>query len=130
MTVSDENASPYLNRTLSTFYPNHTLNATEFKLANKFHAINGLVHAAPKDLIIKKNSTLWHLLGWGTFVDVQYVKWEHGSLNLNGENVNHVRLMPASFKTATVQLDQNGKFAFGSLDNKTLGMVMTYSVDL
>lgn len=128
--MADENASPYLGRTMSTLYPNTKLNETERKIANRFNVINGLISSSPNDLVVKKKSTDWHLLGWGTYWDVQYVKWEKGKVEWNDEIVSNVRLMPASFKTITLTSNSSGMFNFGSLDNQKGGMIMQYAVDI
>jgi hypothetical protein len=128
--VADENASPYLSRTMSTLYPNTKLNKTELKQANKFNAINGLISSNPGDLIIKNQSVEWHLLGWGTYWDVQFVKWEKGQVIWSDTVIDHVRLMPASFKTVTLKSDLDGNYTFGSLDNDKRGMVMQYTIYL
>lgn len=128
--MADENASPYLGRTMSTLYPNTKLNETERKIANRFNVINGLIASTPNDLVVRKKSTDWHLLGWGTYWDVQYVKWEKGKVEWNDEIVSNVRLMPASFKTITLTSNSSGLFNFGSLDNQKGGMIMQYAVDI
>jgi hypothetical protein len=127
--VADENASPYLSRTMSTLYPDSKLNKAELSQANKFNVINGLVSSDPKDLVIKQKSVEWHLLGWGTYWDVQYLKWGHGKVAWSDTIVDHVRLMPASFKTVTLTSTKNGKYNFESLDNDKGGMIMQYVID-
>lgn len=73
----------------------------------------------------------WHLLGWGTYWDVRYIKWENSQVSWNGEVVDHIRLMPASFYTATIKPSKReGHFKFGSLDDEVNGMSMKYHVSL
>lgn len=110
---------------MSSIYPNFDsskFDKEQIYQANQFHSINGLILSNPSDLILKR-SVNWHLLGWGTYWDVQYVKWQHGKVVWSGTTVDHIRLMPASFYTVTVNFDTNGKYQFGSLD-----MVMQYTV--
>lgn len=130
--VADENMSPYFKRTMSELYPEFDpskYEASEIYRANQFHSINGLVSSSPSDLIIRKKAD-WHLLGWGTYWDVQHVKWENGEITWSCKTVDQIRLMPASFYTITVNPESNGKWKFGSLDNEADGMVMQYVVSL
>lgn len=124
--VSDENHSPYLDKTFSELYPKVSNNSYR---ANKFPSINGLIKSAPTDLVIK-NTCSWHLLGWGTYWDVQNVQWEHGEITWSDTMVDQIKLMPASFYTITMHPNKNGKYQFGSLDEKSKGMVMQYTVKL
>ncbi|KAG2211915.1 hypothetical protein INT47_004602 [Mucor saturninus] len=113
--VADENLSPYLSRTMSSLYPQFDYNKfdkNQIYGANQFDAINGLIRSNPSDLKIK-GEVDWHLLGWGTYWDVQYIRWEHGQVWW-GESVTEIRLMPASFYTVTVQVDTPGTYDFGS----------------
>ncbi|KAI8637136.1 Cupredoxin [Parasitella parasitica] len=132
--VGDENLSPYIAKTMSSLYPNFDrskYDETEIYKANQFNCINGLVSSAPKDLIVKDNTIDWHLLGWGTYWDVKYIKWENSQASWNDETVDYIRLMPASFYTATIKpLKHNGQFKFGALDNEKDGMIMKYKVSL
>ncbi|GAA5805122.1 Cupredoxin [Helicostylum pulchrum] len=130
--VSDENYSPYLRRTLSELYPKvdvAKMEENEFYQINTFPSVNGLASSAPTDLVIKKPVD-WHLLGWGTYWDVQNVKWEHGEITWSDAIVDQIRLMPASFYTVTMHPKTNGKYLFGALNNRTAGMVMQYTVKL
>jgi hypothetical protein len=129
--VADENLSPYITQTMSTLYSDFDSSKyddDEIYRANQFHSINGLISSSPRDLIIKQNKVNWHLLGWGTYWDVKYIKWQASDITWNGALVDYVRLMPASFYTATVSSKKNGTMRFGSLDNEEDGMVMYYSV--
>lgn len=128
--MADENSSPYIGRTMSTLYPKTKLDETERRTANKFNVINGLISSTPSDLVIKQKSTDWHLLGWGTYWDVQFVKWQSGKVEWNDETVSFIRLMPASFKTFTLTSNSSGKFYFGSVNVEKVGMLMQYAVDI
>lgn len=129
--MSDENLSPYLSQTMSELYVGFNsskYNDDEIYRASQFHSINGLVSSSPKDLIVRQKTVNWHLLGWGTYWDVKYIKWKMSSINWNDKSVDYIRLMPASFYTATVTSKKNGTMSFGSLDNEEDGMVMSYTV--
>ncbi|KAL9553127.1 hypothetical protein MBANPS3_003435 [Mucor bainieri] len=132
--VADENLSPYLAKTMSTLYPDMDKSKyTHAQLynANQFNCVNGLISSAPTDLVIRNDSVDWHLLGWGTYWDVRYIKWENSQVSWNDEVVDHIRLMPASFYTATVKPSKReGHFKFGSLDDDMTGMTMKYHVSL
>lgn len=132
--VGDENLSPYLEKTMSTLYPDFDKSKyddTQLYKANQFHCVNGLVSSVPRDLIIKNYTVDWHLLGWGTYWDVKYIKWENSQISWNDEVVDYIRLMPASFYTATIKpFQRKGQFKFGSLDDEGDGMLMKYSVSL
>ncbi|CAO3623112.1 unnamed protein product [Mucor fragilis] len=132
--VADENLSPYLAKTMSTLYPDADTSRytnTQLYSAHQFHCVNGLISSAPKDLIIRNYTVDWHLLGWGTYWDVRYIKWENSQVSWNDEVVDHIRLMPASFYTATVKPSRRkGSFNFGSLDDEMNGMTMKYHVSL
>ncbi|KAL0142487.1 Cupredoxin [Mucor lusitanicus] len=118
--VGDENLSPYLAKTMSTLYPHvDTSKYTRAQLysAHQFRCVNGLISLAP--------------LGWGTYWDVRHIKWENSQVSWNGEVVDHIRLMPASFYTATIKPSKReGHFKFGSLDDEVNGMSMKYHVSL
>ncbi|CEP07657.1 hypothetical protein [Parasitella parasitica] len=132
--VSDENLSPYIAKTMSTLRPDldkTKYDETQLYKANQFSCVNGLISSAPKDLIVKNNSVDWHLLGWGTYWDVRFIKWESSEVSLNGDTVDYIRLMPASFYTATVKpAKDHGQFKFGALDNEKEGMIMKYKVSV
>jgi hypothetical protein len=115
---------------MSSLYPDFDstkYSDSEIYRANQFYSINGLVTSSPSDLIITKKVD-WHLLGWGTYWDVQYVKWENGDITWSGTTVDQIRLMPASFYTITINPETSGQWNFGSLGNTGDGMVMQYTV--
>lgn len=119
--MADENLSPYLSRTMSMYPHYNQFDKEQLYTANQFNTINGLIESHPNDLKIQ-GKVNWHLLGWGTYWDVQYVRWEHGQVKWE-ENVTEIRLMPASFYTVTVQVDKPGSYKFGSSE-----MNMEYTV--
>ncbi|KAI8361729.1 Cupredoxin [Blakeslea trispora] len=118
--VVDENQSPYFDRTLLNLTKS---NATESYAANQFPSINGLISSSPKDLIIQPNTT-WHLIGWGTYWDMQQMYWQDTRVDLNGHDVESVRVMPASFHTVTVTPNDHVSKSrlFGAVDMKEMSM--------
>ncbi|OBZ86865.1 Hephaestin-like protein 1 [Choanephora cucurbitarum] len=129
--VADENQSPYFDRTLSTLDTDiETLrqNVTEFYAANQFPSINGLISSSPKDLIIKPGTT-WHLIGWGTYWDMQKMYWQDSQVKLNGESVDHVRIMPASFHSLVVTPNNhaNQSHIFGTFESYDQEMSMSFT---
>lgn len=126
LTVSDEDESPYIKKTISDLY----LKQDTHRKSNSFDVINGLIHSSPSDLVFKKKKVVWHLIGWGTHWDIHYVKWEHGKAVLNDKQVDQVRLFPASFYTVNLQFNESGQWKFGYLDQKSEGMTMYYNVSL
>ncbi|KAI8876307.1 Cupredoxin [Backusella circina FSU 941] len=120
--VADENQSPYLTRTLSEL--------TSQKMKPKDHripCINGLATASPKDLVIKAD-TIWHLIGWGTFVDDHNIRWENGEVERYNELIGSIRLFPASFYTITYRPTQAGIDVVGDLDRDSTMRMRFYVV--
>ncbi|RCH77731.1 hephaestin-like 1, partial [Rhizopus stolonifer] len=127
--VTDENQSPYLHQTKSTLYPDFDstkYNDKQLYQANQFHTINGLVSSSPKDLVVKVNTT-WHLIGWGTYWDMRNVQWQNAQIYWDEEQVDHIRIMPASFQTAIITPNSHkGTYQFGVLKSSKEEMVMNY----
>ncbi|CEG75964.1 hypothetical protein RMATCC62417_10927 [Rhizopus microsporus] len=130
--ISDERQSAYFDKSVSTLYDKAKLKEDTgmHSTINGFHVINGLVNSSPIDLVFKKKKVVWHLIGWGTFWDTQYVKWENARVTLNGKRTHQVRLYPASFYTVTLQFKESGQWKFGYLDRESEGMIMHYNVSL
>ncbi|KAI7904549.1 Cupredoxin [Cokeromyces recurvatus] len=135
--VADENLSPYLSQTMSELYPDFDIsNYDQDKVykAHQFPSINGLISSSPKDLVFNETVVQWHLLGWGSYMDVEFIKWENATI-IDGNNPtaminNYVRLMPASFYSVILKLEEiQGEYQFGSLDNQN-GMTMKYKMTL
>ncbi|KAI9469041.1 MAG: Cupredoxin [Benjaminiella poitrasii] len=138
--MADETLSPYHNKTMTELYSTFDeskYSQDEIYKAKQFPSINGLISSSPSDLVFNdKDSVNWHLIGWGTYWDVENMKWENGKI-INSNNPtavsnNYVRLMPASFYGVTLKFDKNnGEYAFGSLDSKNNdSMSMKYKVAL
>ncbi|KAI8991621.1 Cupredoxin [Mycotypha africana] len=131
--IMDENLSPYLAKTMAKLYPDFNDAKYDKKTiynARTFPSINGLSMASPKDLVLKGGKELvWHLLGWGTYWDVQYLKWQNAEVILDEQKVDYVRLMPASFYTVTVISQDVGVYKFGYLENSDRKcMAMNYRI--
>ncbi|KAI8388069.1 Cupredoxin [Radiomyces spectabilis] len=134
--ASNENLSPYLDRTMAELAPQLDLQAIQenrmaFRHSNNKQSINGLMFSAPRDLIIPTSKTIqWHLLGWGSMMDLQDIRWEHGAVTLFDKPVSHIRLYPATFRTVQVKADQKGDYQFGFINGQPgiRGMIMRYKV--
>ncbi|KAF7728382.1 hephaestin-like 1 [Apophysomyces ossiformis] len=137
--VFNENHSQYLERTMAELAPQLDKQAIRqdksskeaFHFSNVKNSINGVMYGDFRDLAFPINQTItWHLLGWGDFLDINYVSWQNAEVTLFGKRVNHVRLLPATFQTVHVRPMKIGKQKFGFLDNQSgaLGMSMVYRV--
>ncbi|KAI9027658.1 Cupredoxin [Phycomyces nitens] len=119
---SDENLSPYLPRTIKELGSQLDIAGIQrdratrhaFYRSNVKQCINGIIYSSPIDLVISRSDvTQWHLLGWGSFLDMHDVSWENASVIMNGQRIETVKLFPASFRTVQVQAtDKQGRFGF------------------
>lgn len=132
----NENMSPYLSKTLAEIVPPDWVTSQgdpdRFELANIKQTVNGLMLAAPADLVLRPGkSTVWHLLSWGTDIDTHAISWENAVVQLYGKPVEQVRLLPASFRTVQVTPKSNGLWEFGFITGEPglQGMTMFYTVD-
>lgn len=137
-TAINENLSPYMSKTMEQV-ANH-VNQQEirknrhaiqrFKQSNIKQTINGFILGHPADLILPVNEiTTWHLLGWGSYNDMQLVSWENAKVTLFNTPISQVRLMPATFKTVQVIPQEAGTGRFGYLKGEQglHGMSMYYT---
>lgn len=107
----------------------HTIR--RFKQSNIKQTINGFMLGRPKDMTLPANkTTTWHLLGWGSYNDVQLISWENAEVTLFDTPISQIRLMPATFKTVKVVPEEPGVGRFGYLKGKQglHGMSMYYTV--
>jgi hypothetical protein len=95
---------------------------------HRIPCINGLINASPKDLVIKED-TVWHLIGWGSFVDDHAIRWENGEIERYNQLVSSIRLFPASFYTITYRPTEAGSDMVGDLDREST-MRMKFNVEL
>ncbi|KAI8147273.1 Cupredoxin [Fennellomyces sp. T-0311] len=135
----NENLSPYLSRTIKQLATHLDLDLVKqnqtmlrrFRFANIKKAINGLIMAEPDDLVLNLYDIYqWHILGWGSFNDLQMVSWQQAQVSMFDAPVSQVRLLPASFRTLQVTPDTKGTFQFGFLNGEPgiEGMIMYYQV--
>ncbi|KAL0078938.1 Cupredoxin [Phycomyces blakesleeanus] len=134
---SDENLSPYLTRTIKELGPQLDISGIQkdrttrhaFYRSNVKQSINGIMYSSPSDLVVSRSSlTQWHLLGWGSFLDMHDVSWDNASVLMYGQKVENVKLFPASFRTVQVQAtDKRG--SFGLLKGKLAGHGMIMEFD-
>ncbi|KAI9482506.1 Cupredoxin [Zychaea mexicana] len=139
MFAINENHSPYLSQTVQKLAPyvdldlvkyNQTTMRT-FRQSNIKRTINGLLMSEPNDLILKQDKQVqWHLLGWGSFNDLQMISWQQAQISLFDVPVSQIRLLPATFRTVQVIPDTPGTFEFGYLNGGPgiEGMIMYYQV--
>ncbi|KAI9260773.1 Cupredoxin [Phascolomyces articulosus] len=136
----NENHTPYLTETVHKLAHHVDLEVVkhnqtakrEFRLSNIKQSINGLIMAEPKDLVLEQDESIqWHLLGWGSFNDLQMVSWQQGHVSMFDIPVSQIRLMPASFRTVKVTPGIPGTFQFGFLNHESgiEGMNMYYQVE-
>ncbi|ORX45533.1 Cupredoxin [Hesseltinella vesiculosa] len=123
--ASDENASPFLEQTLDDLAPqldhqalqHMTGDPTPFFLSNIKQMINGRMLYEPRMLTFHQGEPVdWHILAWGSFIDLLEISWESGQVLYNDQQVGHLTLFPASFRTVTFTPDQPGYFTFGALN--------------
>lgn len=135
---SDENLSPYLERTIAN-HPHldeDLIDAmdgdpTPFYLSNVKQVVNGWMLSSP--LKVKAGEPVdWHVLAWGSFLDIHTVRWDHGRARLFDRPVSKVRLLPASFRTLSfTPPSETGVGNFGCLNDDlgVHGMIMQYRIE-
>lgn len=135
----NENVSPYLPQTLAELAPQIDFGAvksnrsahTLFRRANIKQSVNGLITSRPNDLVLQTDTIYqWHVLGWGSVKDLHTITWQQGEVTLYDQPVRQVRLMPASFRTLQIKVDEPGSWQFGYLYGESAieGMIMWYNV--
>ncbi|KAG2217041.1 hypothetical protein INT45_002378 [Circinella minor] len=136
----NENHSHYLSNTVHRLahhvdldlIKNNPKAMREFRLSNIKRSINGMIMAEPTDLILKQDTTTqWHVLGWGSFNDIQMISWQQAQVSMFDSPVSQIRLLPASFRTLQVTPDTPGTFQFGFVNGEPgiEGMIMYYHVE-
>ncbi|KAI8089984.1 Cupredoxin [Halteromyces radiatus] len=135
---SDENLSPYMKKTMDQridrldqqSIDKMTGDPTPFYLSNVKQMINGLM--LDRSMVFRRGQTVtWHLLAWGSFLDIQDLRWENGQVELYGKSITHLRLLPASFRTVLFTPHDQGIWNFGYLNGEqgVHGMIMQYQVE-
>ena len=134
--VSDENASPYLDRNIQRFAGNPGSvdpGNEEFIESNLMHSVNGYVYGnLPLDaLTMKKGERVrWYLMGMGTEVDLHTPHWHGNTVTALGMRTDVVSLLPATMVTADMVPDDPGTWLFHCHvnDHITAGMLVRYRV--
>ncbi|KAI8330583.1 Cupredoxin [Chlamydoabsidia padenii] len=135
--ASDENLSPYLEKTMA--YHNQldqdqidamAGDPTPFYLSNVKQVINGLMLSSPSSLVFQQGVPVhWHMLAWGSFLDIHTVRWESGKVRLFGRRVTQLRLLPASFRTVVFTPSSSGSFGCLNDDLGVHGMMMKFRIE-
>lgn len=133
--VSDENASPYLQRNIDKFAgkPATVKLDDEFGESNLMHSINGYVYGNEplEALTMKKGERVrWYLMGMGTEVDLHTPHWHGNTVTALGMRTDVVNLLPASMVVADMVPDDVGTWLFHCHvnDHISAGMITRYRV--
>ena len=141
--VFDENNSHYLRDNINKFAPElqdrlpkdastpFVLGGEKWTESNLMHAINGRMYGNLNGLEMKLGSkTRWHMMAFGTEVDIHTAHWHAHSLLENGHRKDVVELLPASFHSLTMEPDTAGTWLLHChvLDHQIAGMSVLYHV--
>lgn len=141
--VFNENLSPYLRENILTYAPELSDRLlknpdTPFKLggdtwmeSNLQHAINGRMYGNLDGLTMRTGDRVrWHIMGFGTEVDIHSVHWHSQTLLYNGHRRDVIELMPATFRSAEMMIDTVGVWLLHChvLDHQIGGMAVLYTV--
>jgi FtsP/CotA-like multicopper oxidase with cupredoxin domain len=134
--VSNENASPYLQRNIQRFAGNPGAvkpKDEEFVESNLMHSINGYVYGnlPLESMTMKKGERVrWYLMGMGTEVDLHTPHWHGNTVTALGMRTDVVSLLPATMVTADMVPDDPGTWLFHCHvnDHITAGMMVRYRV--
>ncbi|MGY3319751.1 multicopper oxidase domain-containing protein [Arthrobacter sp. TE12232] len=134
--VSDENASPYLQRNIARFAGDPASvdpDNEEFGESNLMHSVNGYVFGnLPLDAMTmaKGDRVRWYLMGMGTEVDLHTPHWHGNTATALGMRTDVVSLLPATMVTADMVPDNPGTWLFHCHvnDHISAGMLVRYRV--
>jgi len=134
--VSDENASPYLQRNIDTFAGRPATVKTDdeaFEESNLMHSVNGYVYGNQplESMTMRKGEHVrWYLMGMGTEVDLHTPHWHGNTLTALGMRTDVVNLLPASMVVADMVPDDVGTWLFHCHvnDHISAGMLTRYRV--
>ena len=134
--VSDENASPYLQRNITRFAGDPASvdpGNEEFGESNLMHSVNGYVFGnLPLDaMTMKKGERVrWYLMGMGTEVDLHTPHWHGNTVTALGMRTDVVSLLPATMVTADMVPDDPGTWLFHCHvnDHISAGMLVRYRI--
>jgi hephaestin len=134
--VSNENASPYLNRNIQRFTGNPgSVNPADeaFGESNLMHSVNGYVYGnLPLEAMTMQQGerVRWYLMGMGSEVDLHTPHWHGNTVTALGMRTDVVSLLPATMLTADMVPDDQGTWLFHCHvnDHITAGMQVRYRV--
>jgi hephaestin len=134
--VSDENASPYLQKNIAKFTGKPStvkVDDEEFHESNLMHSINGYVYGnEPLEAFTMKKGehVRWYLMGMGTEVDLHTPHWHGNTVTALGMRTDVVNLLPASMVVADMVPDDVGTWLFHCHvnDHISAGMITRYRV--
>jgi manganese oxidase len=134
--VSDENASPYLNRNIKTFAgapAGVDPDDGDFQESNLMHSINGYVYGnqpLSSMTMTEGERVRFYMMGMGTEVDLHTPHFHGGTVVAMGMRTDVVNLLPASMVVADMVPDNPGTWLFHCHvnDHITAGMVTRYQV--
>ncbi|MEC5193179.1 FtsP/CotA-like multicopper oxidase with cupredoxin domain [Arthrobacter sp. MP_M7] len=134
--VSNENASPYLQRNIDRFAGDPaSVNPAdeEFGESNLMHSVNGYVfgNLPLESLTMNKGDRVrWYLMGMGTEVDLHTPHWHGNTATALGMRTDVVNLLPASMVVADMVPDDVGTWLFHCRvnDHLSAGMLVRYRV--
>jgi hephaestin len=134
--VSNENASPYLQRNIDTFATDPTSvnpDDGDFQESNLMHTINGYVFGNQplSSMTVRKGQRVrWYLMGMGTEVDLHTPHWHGNTVLIGGMRTDVASLLPATMVTADMVPDDVGTWLFHCHvnDHITAGMLTRYRV--
>ena len=134
--VSNENASPYLQRNIQRFTGDPGSVNTEdeeFAESNLMHSVNGYVYGnLPLEAMTMKQGerVRWYLMGMGSEVDLHTPHWHGNTATALGMRTDVVSLLPATMVTADMTPDDPGTWLFHCHvnDHITAGMLVRYRV--
>ncbi|MDQ0849731.1 FtsP/CotA-like multicopper oxidase with cupredoxin domain [Arthrobacter sp. B3I9] len=135
--VSNENASPYLQRNIDRFAGDPaSVNIADkaFEESNLMHSVNGYVFGnLPLDsMTMRKGERVrWYLMGMGTEVDLHTPHWHANTVTALGMRTDVVNLLPASMVVADMAPDDPGTWLFHCHvnDHISAGMMVRYRID-
>ncbi|KAI8815092.1 Cupredoxin [Cladochytrium replicatum] len=138
-TVMDENTSHFIGTNIGlqmpryfnrdTQLPLETAFNDEFKESNLMHSVNFRMYNNLDGLFVSVGDKVrWHVFAMGTEVDLHTVHWHGNTLLHQGSRVDAIELLPASFKTLDMTVDDAGTWLIHChvADHITAGMVTSF----
>lgn len=129
----NENASPYLERTLHMFagrpYPGR--DDEGFEESNLMHSVNGYVFGNLPMIDVRRGERVrWYVMSMGTEVDLHTPHRHGNTVTVAGMRTDVVNLLPASIVVADMVPDHPGTWLFHCHVNDHIqaGMLARYRV--